>query len=158
MGHLKRLVSQNGDPGVHSGYDVVTDLDAMRQAMSRIARFTTNGAAPPSTKPADSDPLLSRAIEIYRLRRRREVIFGDFFADAAWDILLDLFIAQRSGKTISVTAACVGAAVPSTTALRTIGLLSDAGVIVRKADPHDGRRVYVSLSPSAVEQMEALLT
>ena len=41
----------------------------------------------------------------------------------------------------------MAAAVPATTALRWLGSLVQKGVFIRRADPHDGRRVFVELSP-----------
>jgi len=67
-------------------------------------------------------------------------------ADPAWDILLDLYAAEEEGLHISVSSACVAAAVPSTTALRWLRILCERGLITRRADSFDGRRVFVSLS------------
>src|SRR3990170_3952562 len=38
-------------------------------------------------------------------------------------------------------------AVPATTALRWIKTMTDSGLFVRRADPHDGRRVFVEMAP-----------
>jgi len=84
----------------------------------------------------------------YEDRRRRTKIFRseDLFGEPAWDILLDLFIAAKERRRVSVTSACIGSAVPSTTALRWIAILEKQGLLVREADPGDARRVYVKLS------------
>jgi hypothetical protein len=84
----------------------------------------------------------------YEDRRRRTKIFrsDDLFGEPAWDILLDLFIAVKERRRVSVTSACIGSAVPSTTALRWIAILEKQGLLVREADPGDARRVYVKLS------------
>ncbi|HUD30059.1 MAG TPA: MarR family transcriptional regulator [Novosphingobium sp.] len=84
----------------------------------------------------------------YDDRRRRNKIFRseDLFGEPAWDILLDLFIATKERRRVSVTSACIGSAVPSTTALRWIAILGKQGLLVREADPGDARRVYVKLS------------
>nr|WP_280638933.1 MarR family winged helix-turn-helix transcriptional regulator [Sphingomicrobium aestuariivivum] len=47
----------------------------------------------------------------------------------------------------------MAAAVPATTALRWIKTLTDKKLFVRRADPHDGRRVFVELSPDASRAM-----
>lgn len=88
------------------------------------------------------------ARQTYDDRRRRTKIFGseDLFGEPAWDILLDLFIAAKERRRVSVTSACIGSAVPSTTALRWITILEKQGLLVREADPGDARRVYVKLS------------
>lgn len=88
------------------------------------------------------------ARQTYEDRRRRSKIFRSeaLFGEPAWDILLDLFIATKERRRVSVTSACIGSAVPSTTALRWIAILEKQGLLVREADPSDARRVYVKLS------------
>ena len=91
---------------------------------------------------------LELARQTYSDRRRRIKIFQseDLFGEPAWDILLDLFIAAKERRRVSVTSACIGSAVPSTTALRWIAILEKQGLLTREADPGDARRVYVKLS------------
>lgn len=81
------------------------------------------------------------ARQTYEDRRRRSKIFqaDDLFGEPAWDILLDLFIAAKERRSVSVTSACIGSAVPSTTALRWITILEKHGLLVREADPGDAR-------------------
>ncbi len=95
---------------------------------------------------------------IIRARRLREQFFGpDLFADPAWDILLDLFAARLEKQRVAVSSLCIAAAVPATTALRWIKTLTDIGLLVRAADPQDGRRVYIELAPQAADGLEAYL-
>lgn len=93
----------------------------------------------------------------YRDRRRRANIFCDatLFGEPAWDILLDLFIAAKERKRLPVTSACIGAAVPATTALRWLTVLEDKGLILRENDMSDARRVFVRLSADGYEKMVA---
>jgi hypothetical protein len=90
------------------------------------------------------------------LRRKRAAIFGnpDLFGEPAWDILLDLFIAQGEGKTVSVSSACIGSAAPATTGLRWLSVLADEGLVMRENDPADLRRVLVRLTPAGQAAME----
>lgn len=81
-------------------------------------------------------------------RRQRERYLGcGLFADPAWDILLDLFVAEQRGVRISVTSACIASMVPTSTALRWIGLLQRSGLIVRERDRSDRRVAHVRLTP-----------
>lgn len=100
------------------------------------------------------------AREAYRNRRLRRHFYDDeaLFGEPAWDLLLDLFIAAREGKQVPVTSACIGAAVPTTTALRWLAVLEARGMIVREADGRDARRIFVRLSAQAEEQMTGYFT
>ncbi|MBW0144557.1 winged helix DNA-binding protein [Sphingomicrobium clamense] len=95
--------------------------------------------------------------ETITLRRLRERVFPkELFADPAWDILLDLYGSHIAQHRVSVSSLCIAAEVPATTALRWITNLEDAGFIIRARDPHDGRRVFVSLTEGAVKGMEQI--
>ncbi|MDR6834056.1 MULTISPECIES: MarR family winged helix-turn-helix transcriptional regulator [unclassified Sphingopyxis] len=89
-----------------------------------------------------------------RQRRMREQYFpADLFADPAWDMLLDLFAARLERQPVSVSSLCIAAAVPATTALRWIKTMTDAGLFVREADPHDGRRIFIALAEGACDAL-----
>jgi hypothetical protein len=94
--------------------------------------------------------------KMIRQRRLRDRFFpADIFADPAWDMLLDLFAARLERRSVSVSSLCIASAVPATTALRWIKSLTDAGIFVREADPHDGRRIFITLSEGAEAGMRA---
>jgi len=103
----------------------------------------------------DSPAWAEVARSTYQERRRRGEIFDDptLFGEPAWDILLDLFIAAKERKRLPVTSACIGAAVPATTALRWLTVLEDKGLILRENDTADARRVFVRLSSDGYEKM-----
>lgn len=89
--------------------------------------------------------------ELYAARRARDTIFPDgMFADPAWDILIDLYIATAEGRRISVSSACIAASVPATTALRHVWRLEDMQFLERQNDARDGRRVFLALTPAAL--------
>lgn len=92
----------------------------------------------------------------YAKRRKRTTIFGDpeLFGEPAWDILLDLYIAQVEEKSVSVSSACIGSASPPTTGLRWLGVLADQGLLEREHDPQDQRRVLVRLTEKALDMMD----
>ena len=99
--------------------------------------------------------LFEYARNIYRGRRMRAGVIGDesLFGEPAWDLLLDLFIAEAEGKRLSVTAACIGAAVPTSTALRWIVILESRGLVRRENDPTDARRVFLHLTSEGYTRM-----
>lgn len=87
-------------------------------------------------------------------RARRALLSGDWFADPAWDLLLDLLAAQYLGRRVSITSACIAAHVPATTALRWIDRLVEEGALLREDDPSDGRRSYLRLAPELAMRLE----
>lgn len=95
--------------------------------------------------------LLALAGKIYSARRKVDEIFGmvGFSVSPAWDIMLDLYKAKIAGRAISVTSASIGAACPSTTALRWLQALENMGLLQRTEDSRDRRRVEVTLTDAA---------
>lgn len=89
--------------------------------------------------------------QIIKARQARAQFFdAELFADPAWDILLDLAAARGEGRQVSVTSLCIAAGVPATTALRWIGQMVEAGLLVRVQDPDDRRRVFIALADGTV--------
>ena len=87
---------------------------------------------------------------VIRAPRLRARYFPEhLFADPAWDMLLDLLQAEIAQLRVPVSSLCIAAAVPATTALRWLKTMVEEGLFVRRADPHDGRRVFVELAPQS---------
>ena len=150
--------------------DVASDASAVRlrqlsDEVSRIAttlaRLSTVPGAPSAEKASPSFttgdmPNVSADLvrQVIRARRIRARFFDEeLFADPAWDMLLDLLQAEIAQHRVPVSSLCIAAAVPPTTALRWIKTMTDAGLFLRRSDPHDGRRVFVELSPGASESI-----
>jgi hypothetical protein len=129
--------------------DVLDGHQAAGNAAPQAA--TSNGCSCP---PAD---LAALARGYLRHRRERERMLPDLFADPAWDILVDLFASAMERRPVSVSSACVAAAVPPTTGLRWIGTLESRGLIFRVADPDDHRRTYLQLSEAAEDAIASWL-
>ena len=82
-----------------------------------------------------------------KLRRVRDAAFPKgYFADAAWDILLDLDQAGRNQQAYVVTDAGIDAKIPHSTALRYLAKLERDGLVQRRPDPGDRRRTFISLT------------
>jgi hypothetical protein len=100
----------------------------------------------------------ARVRAIIRTRRLRDQFLGpELFADPAWDMLLDLMAARLEGQQVAVSSLCIAAAVPPTTALRWIKALTDQGILLRVADPQDGRRIHIELSEGVANALDAYL-
>lgn len=87
---------------------------------------------------------------LYDQRRLRAEAFGDYadlFTEPAWDLLLDVFIARSEGRIVSVSAAAIGACVPTTTALRCVRMLEARGLVATVRHPADRRMRLVHLTP-----------
>lgn len=113
---------------------------------------------PHGAGPDENPPGLSIANWSLKARRLREDMFGPgLFADPAWDILLDLYVAEAKGARVQVTSLALAARVPHSTAIRWAGIMTRAGLLDRQRDPADARRIHVSLSPRARRLMEEYL-
>jgi DNA-binding MarR family transcriptional regulator len=125
--------------------------------VSRIATTLARLSTGPQTAPrrveampaADAPEISAETVRaVIRARRLRARYFPEeLFADPAWDMLLDLLQAEIAHLRVPVSSLCIAAAVPATTALRWLKTLVQEGLFVRRADPHDGRRVFVELAP-----------
>jgi DNA-binding MarR family transcriptional regulator len=145
--------------------DIAADRNAERlrqlsDEVSRIASTLARLSAGPSGAPGpaiqkvpqtEAPPVSVELIRaIIRARRLRARFFQEeLFADPAWDMLLDLLQAEISQLRVPVSSLCIAAAVPATTALRWLKTMVQQGLFIRRADPHDGRRVFVELAPEA---------
>jgi DNA repair protein RadC len=93
-------------------------------------------------------------------RQLRGHILGmrDLFGEPAWDILLDLFVANADGSRVSVSSACAATTAPHTTALRYLRALEENGMITRAPHESDARIIYVTLSEAALGSMKSILS
>jgi len=138
-------------------------LRQLSEEVSRIATTLARLSAGPGAqlRPAepkasgDLPPLSAETVRnVLRARRLRARFFAeDLFADPAWDMLLDLLQAEIAQLRVPVSSLCIAAAVPATTALRWLKTLVNQGIFIRRADPHDGRRVFVELAPEASQSL-----
>lgn len=87
-------------------------------------------------------------------RAARVKLFREtLFSDPAWDMLLDLFAAEYDGRRVKVTGIGAPARIPATTALRWLSALEAEGLVARRDDPLDRRRVILNLTPKARQLM-----
>ena len=148
--------------------DVASDQNAerLRQLSDEVSRIASTlarlsagpaGAARRVEAPRSDDvPQISadKVHAVIRARRLRTRFFSEnLFADPAWDMLLDLLQAEIAQLRVPVSSLCIAAAVPATTALRWLKAMVQDGIFIRRADPHDGRRVFVELAPDASRAM-----
>lgn len=127
--------------------EILLEIDILLQRLMHLA-----GA------PKDEDQLvLEAARQLYHSRRVRDRVFGtDLFADPAWDILLDLFIAQREDRKVTISSACAAASAPTSTAARHIAHLVQKRLVVRVSREEDARSSYLELSAAADRKLTQL--
>ena len=138
--------------------EILSQLSATATDLQRIAEAFAYLEAERSGRPEASPPLAVAtpppaeaswivAKRLFASRRRRERFFDSaLFHDAAWDLLLDLYIAGAQGRNICVSNSCHAGGVPPSTMLRSLEHLTAIGLVERHADPHDGHRVLVTLT------------
>lgn len=149
--------------------DVQRQVEIIARAVIRLGqRLQTINNDSPEPRPAaalddkvadQAAPLgNAEAIEslrrLIRSRRLRERFFEDArFGEPAWDIMLDLSLAWFEGKAVSVSSVCIASGVPTSTAMRWINEMIDAGLVDRWIDPTDGRRNLVQITPATRQAM-----
>ena len=134
--------------------------DEVSRIAATLARLSSGpGAAPlrvvEQSQEGDLPAVSAETVRsVIRARRLRSRYFSEeLFADPAWDMLLDLLQAEIAHLRVPVSSLCIAAAVPATTALRWLKTMVHQGIFIRRADPHDGRRVFVELAPESSQAL-----
>lgn len=112
-------------------------------------------AASPTERIAERWTFAARARQEFEERRRRESVFGrSMFGEAAWDMLLALYILDQSGQRQTVGGLIRFAGTPATTAKRWLDYLTDHDLVRREPHPTDHRTDFVMLTPKAREKLD----
>jgi hypothetical protein len=140
------MTAYSKDPKEERLLQLSEEVSRIAGTLARLSAEPDNKAGvAPSNVPEISAQTISSVIRARRLRGR---YFPDeLFADPAWDILLDLLHSELRQTRVAVSHLCAAAAVPATTALRWITSMVERGLIIRREDPFDRRRVFIELSP-----------
>ena len=145
-----RLSDVAADRSAEQLRQLTAEVNRIAGMLSRLSDGPAAAPRAPEKVAAGDMPEVSveTVRKIIRARRLRARYFPDhLFADPAWDMLLDLLQAELSHLRVPVSSLCIAASVPATTALRWLKTMVTEGLFVRRADPHDGRRVFVELAP-----------
>jgi len=94
---------------------------------------------------------LAYSIEVRRIRRAH--FGGADMSGAAWDMMLDLMLAESHDRALSASDLATGAGVPLSSGLRMISTLERLGLAQRSIDERDRRRTIVRLTGSGTERM-----
>jgi DNA-binding MarR family transcriptional regulator len=132
-------------------------LEALKRDAERVAAALAELAGTRSDDPARAVTAGRIRAQIKARRARDRFFDASLFADPVWDILLDLAASRLEERPVSVSSLCIAASVPTTTALRTIKMMVDHGLLVRRSDPADARRTFIAMGPATARTMEACL-
>jgi len=135
------------------------ELATMAARIDEIASAIGAGLA--VQQPVDVEPdertCVMHLEHMLKTRRSRAKHFPEVeFGEPAWDMLLDLAVARYWRRQTAVSSLCIASAVPTTTALRWIKTLIEAGIMKRSNDPADARRSYIDLSDEAYVRILAI--
>jgi DNA-binding MarR family transcriptional regulator len=121
--------------------------------LRRLAEVDPNAGADLS-----EDELTELACRIYESRRlRARFLSVSLLGEPVWDMLLALYCFTARGKRMSVSSLCFASGVPSTTALRWVGVMEERDLIKRSKDARDGRRTYLVLTEQGTRLMQRYL-
>jgi DNA-binding MarR family transcriptional regulator len=109
-----------------------------------------------SSSHLDYQLLVEQARTTLAKRTQRSQFFSSFmFGEAAWDMLLALYVTDRSGSRHTVSGLVDLAGVPPTTALRWLDYLEQERLVSRQPNPTDRRVHFVALTQKALEALNA---
>lgn len=86
-----------------------------------------------------------------RLTKKRPVTF------VQWYVVLELFLAAKDDLPVIVTNLTHDAGVPRSTALKTITDLATSGIVERRHDKIDRRRIFLTLAPDSRRKLVLFL-
>jgi DNA-binding MarR family transcriptional regulator len=135
----------------HPSYQLNDEIGRIASTLADLSSKLSAAVSPTIAKDADELAVKEEIVRsAIRHRRLRELYFAnDLFADPAWDMMLELLLAEIIQQRVTVSNLCDAAGVPPTTALRWQKAMVDRGLFVRISDPVDARRIYVELAPEA---------
>lgn len=112
----------------------------------------------PKPMPMPMPSLLERALMAQQLRRKMaQLLPDDLFVDPAWDMMLALVVAGERGETLCVKQLILVTGEASTSALRRLERLQSRGLVFRRVDGGDQRRVLLGLTAAGRAGMVGML-
>jgi DNA-binding MarR family transcriptional regulator/AmiR/NasT family two-component response regulator len=125
-------------------------LEFKSRTLAAMTHFMARAGITRSTAVLDAAPqnsLQALAEEECRRARLRGRIFGPLgLSHTSWLLLLVMAEAQWGGSELTVKSAAYSAGLPLSSALRKINEMCDKGLIVKRDDPQDARRSFVTLT------------
>ncbi|RJF93944.1 hypothetical protein [Sphingomonas cavernae] len=116
-----------------------------------LTEISGTGASPK----AEARLHLARGL-LHMRQLRLELFNREYFGEAAFDMLLDLYVCHRQGRVVYQNDAYVASLVPPATAHRWLQTLQRDGLVTLSGDRRDRRRSIVHLTPAGCMRIEAL--
>lgn len=143
------------------------DIEHVRRLLSKIVRtadrrqilegaYAIDGTAADLT---DGDPRETLALQLFAVQQARNRILPSTTAsEVAWDILVTLYLAERSGVRHTIGRVIKLAQCSLATGLRHIGILQQEGLLEREQSSTDGRVFHLLISKKGREAVDAILS
>lgn len=142
-----------------SDHLALDDLDGFSSSYDNMAQ--SPGASSVLWDASDTSAQMlyaARARRLLKARRALDLMMPKkLFRDSAWDVLLELYIGAVEESDVYVKQAIIASGECPATAMRIIARLESFGLLSRKGDDSDQRRVVVSLTRSGQVAIELLL-
>ena len=100
---------------------------------------------------------LAFARHLIRAEQLRDAVLDQNFSPAEWRVLLELFVAMEEGRMTAITDMALIHGIARSTALDIVADMTRRELLVRKPDPADGRRSYLSLNETLHNRMNSFL-
>lgn len=142
------MTDQPKKPAVEKPIRLRDEVSRIAETLGRFSFDVEKGSEQhpiDSSEPKVSVEAIKAALDARRLRG--SYFSSDLFADPAWDMMLELLLAELSDRRMTMTRLCAAATVPPTTALRWLNSLVQQGLFVRREHPLDGTSSFIELAP-----------
>lgn len=107
---------------------------------------------------AHSGDLNDFARHILAGRKQRDRYFDPMlFSNPAWDILLNLFVADSEGRPVTLLDSCLISTIPQGVALRWLGYLKQEEMVLERSDPENPGQTLIRLSEQTRRAITAYL-
>jgi DNA-binding MarR family transcriptional regulator len=126
------------------------EVSRIAGSLAQLSIGLTEPARPAELERDSASSEVSEEIVSWLIKARRDrarYLGHELFSEPAWDILLDLLRAEIAQQRVSVSSLCIASGAPATTALRYLKAMERQAMVIRRADPHDRRRIFVELTP-----------
>lgn len=151
-----------GDNDLNEQTVVLSEKDAREAArLLRLLSSAMSGQAGPSghgEEAAQRDELILRARIVLNSRQQRTQYFNRaMFGEPAWDVLLALYITEKTEGRQSIGRIAEWINAPLSTVARWIDYLEKERLVSRQAHPNDRRVIFITLLEKGRELLDAYL-